>query len=369
MTTGPLKGVRVVEFQGIGPGPFCGMMLSDMGADVLSITRPGQTDHGTLDGRGKKLIEVDLKKPEGVALCLRLLEKADVTFEGNRPGVMERLGLGPEQVLARNPAIVYGRITGWGQTGPYAMMAGHDLNYAALSGPVHAIGSAERPYVPLNLIADYGGGAMFLFAGLLAALHHAKATGEGQVIDAAMSDGSAYLSTLFYGFLSAGMWSDNRQANLLDGGRPYYDCYQCADGKWISLGSVEPQFFAAMVKALDLGEGFLGQQEDPEAWPRQRARIAEVVRGKTQEEWCAILDQTDVCFAPVLSFGDAPNHAHHRARETFVTIGGVVQPAPAPRFSATPAAIQHPRIPRGEGVREMLASWQVDDATLQQVGC
>lgn len=364
MSKGPLAGVRVVEFVGIGPAPFCGMMLSDLGADVIRIMRPGFNDYGGIDARGKKTLLLDLKRPESVEVCLGLFERADIVFEGNRPGVMERLGLGPEQALARNPALVYGRMTGWGQTGPYAAMAGHDLNYAALSGAIHAIGTAEKPIPPLNLVADYGGGAMMLVSGILAALHHAKRTGEGQVVDVSMAEGAAYLCTLMYGMLQNGMWVDQRQSNALDGGRPYYDCYQCADGKWISIAAVEPQFYAELLRLLDLEEACAGPQDDPEAWPARRAKFAETIARKTRDEWCALLEGSDTCFAPVMSFSEAPQHPQHIARQAFVETDGAVLPAPAPRFSATPSGIQYPRSPDGEGVREMLQCWDVDGEVL-----
>lgn len=339
---GPLVGVRVVEFAGIGPAPFCGMLLSDMGAEVLMIERPGipARDAAAVLYRGRQRVTLDLKAPEDRQKCLSVLDHADIALEGFRPGVMERLGLGPDDVLPRNPRLVYGRMTGWGQTGPYAAMAGHDINYIALSGALHAIGSAERPVPPLNLIGDFGGGALYLAFGVLAALLHARASGRGQVIDCAISDGTASLMSMLYGYYASGNWIDRRAANRLDGGAPFYGTFQCADGQWIALGSLEPQFYAELLERLGIAHESLPDRSVPENWPVLRKRIAECIAGASQDEWCARLEGTDVCFAPVLSLKDAPHHSHNLARGTFSMLDGVLQPAPTPRFSETPGSIQ-----------------------------
>lgn len=345
---GPLTGVRILEFSGIGPGPFCGMLLSDMGADVLRIDRKGG-DRGEkthVTRRGRKSVAMDLKQPAARDACLRLMDTADAVYEGFRPGVMERLGLGPEVALARNPRLVYGRMTGWGQHGPLAQSAGHDINYIAITGALHAIGTTERPVPPLNLVGDFGGGALYLAVGLLAALLHARATGEGQVVDAAMSDGAASLMAAFYGHMAGGRWSDQRASNGVDGGAPYYGVYQCKDGRWIALGSIEPPFFAEMMRKVGIGGFPADRQRDPAFWPELRERLESAFLTKTQAEWMASMEGSDACFAGVLSLADAPSHPHHVARETFVTVDGVRQPAPAPRFSRTPGRIQalDPRI-------------------------
>ena len=342
MARGPLSGVRILEFSGIGPGPFCGMLLSDMGADVLRIDRPGG-DRGEkthVTRRGRKSVALDLKQPAARDACLRLMETADALFEGFRPGVMERLGLGPDIALARNPKLVYGRMTGWGQEGPLAQAAGHDINYIAITGALHAIGPAEKPVPPLNLVGDFGGGALYLAVGMLAALLHARATGEGQVVDAAMSDGAASLMAAFYGHMAGGRWSDEREANGIDGGAPYYGVYRCLDGKFIALGSIEPQFFKEMLGKLGIEDFPRARQRDPATWPDLRARLEAAFLSKARAEWMALMEGSDACFAGVLSLSEAPSHPHHVARETFVTVDGVLQPAPAPRFSRTPGAIQ-----------------------------
>ncbi|WP_375392486.1 CaiB/BaiF CoA transferase family protein [uncultured Sphingomonas sp.] len=343
MAQGPLLGIRILEFSGIGPGPFAGMILSDLGADVLRIDRPGN-DRGTkthVTRRGRRSVALDLKEPGAVDACLRLMATADAVFEGFRPGVMERLGLGPDEALARNPALVYGRMTGWGQDGPLAQAAGHDINYIAISGALHAIGLPEQPIPPLNLVGDFGGGAMYLLVGLLAGLLHARRTGVGQVIDAAMSDGAASLMAMFYGLKAGGTWVDDRGANTIDGGAPYYGTYRCRDGRWVALGSIEPQFFAELLKRLGIDDLAPDRQHDRAAWPMIRARFEAAFLQRTQTEWSALLEGSDACFAAVLSLDDAPRHPHNVARETFVTIDGVTQPAPAPRFSRTPGDVQH----------------------------
>jgi alpha-methylacyl-CoA racemase len=359
MGSGPLSGLKIVEFAGIGPGPFCGMLLSDLGADVVRVDRKGSGRASPADvtSRGRRSVALDLKSPDAIEAVLKLLESADGLIEGFRPGVMERLGLGPDVVLARNPKLVFGRMTGWGQTGPYAKAAGHDMNYIAITGALHAIGTEDKPVPPLNLVGDFGGGALYLAFGLMAGIISARETGKGQVIDCAMSDGAASLMAMFYGFKGAGIWKDERRTNLLDGGAHFYDTYQCADGKWISIGSIEPQFYALLLEKTGITDPEFANQMDRSAWPSLKAKLQDVLRTKTQAEWCAIMDATDICFAPVLDLEEAPKHAHNVARETFVTIEGVVQPAPAPRFSATPGAIQGPPPKIGAHNDEALADW------------
>ena len=359
MRQGPLTGLKVVEFAGIGPGPFCGMLLSDLGADVVRIDRKGGRGGAPSDvtARGRRSVALDLKTPAAIEACLKLMEQADVVFEGFRPGVMERLGLGPDVALKRNPKLVFGRMTGWGQTGPYANAAGHDMNYIAITGALHAIGTADKPVPPLNLVGDFGGGALYLAFGLLAGVIQARESGKGQVIDCAMSDGAASLMAMFYGFKAAGAWKEERRHNLLDGGAHFYDTYQCADGKWISIGSIEPQFYALLLEKTGITDPEFASQMDRSKWPQLREKLAAAIAGKTQGEWCAIMDATDVCFAPVLDLDEAPKHPHNAARQTFVEVAGVMQPAPAPRFSVTPGAIQSPPPAIGAHDREALADW------------
>jgi alpha-methylacyl-CoA racemase len=360
MRHGPLSGLKVLEFAGIGPGPFCAMLLSDLGADVIRIDRKGASGGLPFDitARGRRSVAVDLKTAEGVGLCLSLMEKADAIIEGFRPGVMERLGLGPEVAHQRNPALVYGRMTGWGQFGPLSSAAGHDINYIALTGALHAMGKADRPPAPpLNLVGDFGGGALYLAFGICAALLHARATGEGQVIDCAMTDGAASLMAMFYGMKAAGIWTDTRDANLLDGGAHFYDSYECADGKWVAIGSIEPQFYALLLQKTGINDDAFLAQMDKSAWPALSDRLTALFKTRTRDEWCALMEGTDVCFAPVLSLEDAPKHPHNVARETFVEVGGVTQPAPAPRFSRTPGAIQGPAPRAGANNDDALADW------------
>jgi len=359
MGQGPLSDLKVLEFAGIGPGPFCGMLLSDLGADVVRIDRkgPGRGSKTDVTGRGRKSVAMDLKSPAAVEACLKLMETADAVFEGFRPGVMERLGLGPDVALARNPKLVFGRMTGWGQTGPYAMAAGHDMNYIAISGALSAIGTPDKPVPPLNLVGDFGGGALYLAFGLLAGVIHARATGQGQVIDCAMSDGAASLMAMFYGMKAAGVWTNQRRANLLDGGAHFYDTYKCADGEWIALGSIEPQFYALLLDKTGINDPAFKAQMDRNQWPALHDQLAAVIASKTRDEWCEIMEGTDVCFGPVLSLEEAPRHAHNVARQTFVEVDGVVQPAPAPRFSATPGAIAGPPPAIGAHSRSALEGW------------
>ena len=345
MGKGPLSGVKVLEFAGIGPGPFCAMLLSDMGADVIRIDRKGAQGGSKFDitARGRKSIALDLKNPDAIETVLKLVEKADILQEGFRPGVMERLGLGPDVVLKRNPKIVYGRMTGWGQEGPLALAAGHDINYISLTGALHAIGPREgKPVPPLNLVGDFGGGALYLAMGMLAALLSARDTGKGQVVDTAMTDGATSLMSMFFGFMASGMWEDDRYRNMLDGGAHFYDTYECSDGKFISIGSIEPQFYALLREKAGLDDAAYDAQMDKAKWPELKDKIAAVFKTKSRDEWCGIMEGTDICFAPVLSIGEAKDHPHNKARETIVEIDGVVQPNVAPRFFGTPSEIQGP---------------------------
>ena len=362
--SGPLRGVKVLEIAGIGPGPFCCMVLADLGADVVRVDRAERVGKGSPEGakfdvmaRGRRSVGVDLKNPEGVAAVLDLVAEADVLVEGFRPGVAERLGIGPDACLARNPRLVYGRMTGWGQTGPYSSMAGHDINYIALSGALHPIGRrGEAPVPPVNFVGDFGGGGMLLALGICAALVEARGSGSGQVVDAAMTDGSALLTTMFHGLLASGAWSTERGTNLLDTGSHMYDVFECADGEHISLGSLEPQFYAEMCERLGIPIDEMPEY-DRARWPEFKERIRGVVRTKTRAEWCELLDGTDVCFAPVLSLKEAQTHPHNVARGTFVEVEGVVQPAPAPRFSRTPGAVRRPPSVAGAHTDEVLADW------------
>ena len=360
---GPLSGVRIVEFEGIGPGPFCGMLLSDLGADVIRIDGPRSRSGGgarDVTGRGRRSISLDLKNPDDLETCLKLIGKADALIEGYRPGVMERLGLGPEVVHARNPRLVYGRMTGWGQFGPLAHAAGHDLNYIALTGALWATGrDGQPPAPPLNLIGDYGGGALYLAFGLLAGVIHARATGEGQVVDVAMTDGAASLTSMFWGMRAAGVWRDRRDGNLLDGGAHFYDCYETADGRWVSIGSIEPQFYALLLQKAGIEDPDFQNQMDPRGWPALSEKIAAVFKSRTRDDWCALMEGTDVCFAPVLDWTEAAAHPHNVARETFVEVEGVMQPAPAPRFSRTPGAIRSVAPRPGQHADAIRAEWGV----------
>jgi alpha-methylacyl-CoA racemase len=363
---GPLRGFTVLEFAGLGPGPFCGMLLSDMGARVVRIDRPGGARRPRdVVSRGRESIAIDLKQPGARDVVLRLVDQADAIIEGYRPGVMERLGLGPEALHARNPRLVYGRITGWGQDGPLAKVAGHDPNYIALTGALHSIGEAGRkPVMPLNLVGDYGGGGMLLAFGILAALLEASRSGLGQVVDAAMIDGAATLMALFYGMHAAGRHSDRRGENLLDGGAHFADTYETADGKWISIAPLETPFYEQLVDALGLDQDECRGHLDPANWARLKPVFAARFRSRTRDEWCALLEGTDVCFAPVLTLAEAPLHPHNVARGTFTTHDGVVQPAPAPRFSRTPGAIAGESRAPGADTRAVLAAAGFDDAAV-----
>ncbi|MGY1742119.1 MULTISPECIES: CaiB/BaiF CoA transferase family protein [unclassified Blastococcus] len=367
---GPLRGIRVVELAGLGPGPYAGMLLAELGADVLRVDRPGggtvllPPQHELLH-RSRPCAAVDLKRPEGRDLVLRLLDSADVLVEGLRPGVTERLGLGPDDVLARNPRLVYARMTGWGQTGPRAAEAGHDINYLGLTGALHAIGPADRPVPPLNIGADFGGGSLFLVVGVLAALLERAGSGHGQVIDAAMVDGASSLVTMVQGLLRAGLWTDRREANLLDGGAPFYTTYACADGRHVAVGALEPQFHARLLEGLGLT--LPGGQHDVARWPEHRAAMAAVFATRTRDEWAAHFAGTDACVTPVLGLAEAPADPHLAARGSYVEVGGVAQPGVAPRFSRTPGAVRSgPRLP-GQDTRTALAAWGVGSDEVQRL--
>ncbi len=366
---GPLSGVKVLELAGIGPGPFCAMMLADMGAEVIRLDRAGQAgggDPGLPPGdvlnRGRRSVGVNLKSADGVETVLRLVERADALIEGFRPGVTERLGLGPDDCLGRNPALVYGRMTGWGQDGPWASMAGHDINYIALAGALDPIGSRGGPPVPpLNLVGDFGGGGMLLAFGLVCGIIEARGSGQGQVVDAAMVDGSAVLTTMFHSFRAMGFWNDERGTNMLDSGAHYYDVYETADGLYISLGSIEPQFYAEMLEKLGLAGEELPSQMDRVAWPELKERVGAVVKTKTRAEWEEIMSGSDVCFAPVLGLGEAPEHPHNVARGVFTERYGIVQPSPAPRFSRTEPELDLPPPHAGQHTDEVLTAWGFGD--------
>ncbi|MFD5518027.1 CaiB/BaiF CoA transferase family protein [Streptomyces sp. NPDC127066] len=365
---GPLAGVRVVELAGIGPGPFAAMLLADLGADVVRVDRPGGPGLGVdpahdVTNRNKRSVIIDLKAEDGASRVLDLAERADILIEGYRPGVAERLGVGPEDCRARNPGLVYGRMTGWGQEGPLAQRAGHDIAYIALTGTLGMIGDPDRPpAVPANLLGDYAGGSLYLVVGLLAALHHARATGTGQVVDAAIVDGTAHLSTMIHGMIAAGGWQDRRAANLLDGGCPYYGTYETADGRHMAVGPLEQRFYDRFVDLLGIPE--LGPaHKDPARWDELRTAVADRFRTRTRDEWTAVFEDTDACVAPVLSLREAPGHPHLAARGTFVDHEGITQPAPAPRFSATPTSVRGgPALP-GTGTADVARDWDVPRLT------
>jgi len=360
---GPLAGIKVLEFEAIGPGPFAGMLLADMGADVLLVDRPGGSDLGLKRERwmdvmlrGRRSVTLDLKAKGAADAALDLVSRADALIEGFRPGVMERLGLGPDACLKRNPKLVYGRMTGWGQDGPLAPRAGHDINYIALAGVLHAFGrKGQAPVPPLNLVGDFGGGGMLLGFGIACALLHAQRTGQGQVVDAAMVEGASLLAAMFSGFLAADRWSEERGVNVLDTGAPWYDSYETKDGKYVAIGAIEAKFFEDLVQRLRLRG--LPPQNERARWPEMRETLARTFRTKTRDEWCTVFEGSDACFAPVLSFSEAKRHPQNVARKSFVNVANLEQPAPAPRFSATPAAV--PRVPpeRGAGGRAALADW------------
>ena len=358
---GPLSGKRIIEIAGIGPGPFCAMLLSDLGAEVIRVDRASTVadelpDFPSLDllNRGRRSIGINLKDPEGVATVLKLIESSDALIEGFRPGVAERLGIGPEDCLTRNPKLIYGRMTGWGQYGSYSSMAGHDINYIALSGVLGMIGRKdEKPVPPVNLIGDFGGGGMILALGVCAALVEVASSGNGQVIDAAMTDGSALLATMVHSFKAMGIWGD-RGTNLLDTGAPFYDVFECSDGKFISIGSIEPQFYSELLRITGLDQQENPKQMDRQSWDEMKSKIASAIKSKSREEWENLMEGTDVCFAPVLTIDEAYDHPHNLERNTFIEVAGVKQPAPAPRFSRTPASITSPPPHPGEHTEEIL---------------
>jgi len=362
---GPLNGIRILEIAGIGPGPFAAMMLSDMGAEVLRVDRAASVRDGGAEGvgkdllnRGRRSIGLDLKHPEGRDALLRMVERADALLEGFRPGVMERLGVGPDTCLERNPRLVYGRMTGWGQEGPLAHAAGHDINYIALAGALHAIGrQGQKPTPPLNLVGDFGGGGMLLAFGVVCALVERGQSGRGQVVDAAMVDGTAALMTMIFTMQAVGAWNPERGSNLLDTGAHFYDTFETSDGKYVSIGSIEPQFYAELLEKTGLSDAGLPAQMDREQWPAMKEQFAEVFRSRSRDEWCEIMEGSDVCFAPVLSLAEVPEHPHVQARNTFVEVAGVAQPAPAPRFDRTPPEISRPPAHPGQHTDEALADW------------
>lgn len=370
MSTGPLAGVRVIELAGIGPGPFCGMLLADLGADVVRIAGPARATTRAMGiaaerdplNRGKRSVTLDLKQPGDLATALSLVECADILFEGFRPGVAERLGIGPEVCCERRPTLVYGRMTGWGQHGPLAHTAGHDIAYIAPTGALHAMGQeGGPPQIPLNLAGDLGGGSLYLAVGMLAALHEARASGRGQVVDAAIVDGAAHLMTPFYSFFANGTWRDERGTNLIDGGAPFYGVYLTSDEKYMAVGALEPQFFAEFASRLGLDQ--IDNHMDRESWSGMRDRIAAAFRQRTQAEWADIFGESDACVAPVLSLAEAPGHRHLAARNTFIEHGDVVQPAPAPRFSRSQPTITRPPSVSGHLAGDVLDEWMYDGAS------
>jgi alpha-methylacyl-CoA racemase len=354
--TGPLAGYRIVEFAGIGPGPFACMMLADMGAEVVTLDRVGaRKNMKSVAGRGRKVIEIDLKDEASIAQVLDLLSSADALIEGFRPGVMERLGLGPDIVRARNPKLVYGRMTGWGQEGPLAQAAGHDINYISITGALAAIGPKEKPVPPLNLVGDFGGGALYLVVGVLAALLEASKSGQGQVVDTAMCDGAASLMSMFFDLAAVGRWSEGRDRNFLDGGAHFYGVYECGCGHFISIGSIEPQFYALLRQHAGLSDACFDAHMDAKAWPDLKQRLVEIFKSKSREDWCGIMEGTDICFAPILTMSEAPQHPHMAARGVFVERHGVTQPAPAPRFSRTPSNIREPEV---ADISALVSEWK-----------
>ena len=372
---GPLKGFKIVEIAGIGPGQFCGMLLADMGAQLIRIDRKSDADLGigmpakfNLMNRSRPAIGVDLKSPSGVELVLKLCESADALFEGFRPGVMERLGLGPDDCMGRNQSLVYGRMTGWGQTGPLADAVGHDGNYASLAGVIGAIGDRDGPpSIPLNLTADFGGGGAYLAMGILAALLETSRSGKGQVVDAAMVDGAASLMTMFYGLHAGGIWRDQRGSNLLDGAAPFYRAYRTSDEQYVIVCAIERRFFKALLDSLGVDDIDSVEQHDQSKWPQQIERLEAVFANKTRDEWCALLEGSDACFAPVLSLAEAPDHEHNKARMTFVDVDGVTQPAPAPRFSRTASEISQAPVATSADFRSTLTDWGLSDSDIDKL--
>ena len=368
--TGPLSGLKIIEFAGIGPGPFAGMMLADMGATVIRVDRPGPAPNkpeADFLARGRQSIVLDLKKPEAIEVALSLLADADGLIEGLRPGVMERLGLGPKSCLERNPRLVYGRMTGWGQTGPLAKSAGHDLNYIAITGALWGMGDADRaPQFPLNLLGDFGGGGMYLAFGMVAAMLKAARTGQGDVVDAAICDGTASLMAMIYSWRAMGGWQDQRGANLLDGGAPWYGVYECADGNWITIGALEPQFWTELCRLLNLDEAALGNRDDRNTWPGMRKTLTDLFRSQPRAHWVGLLEGTDACFAPVLSPAEAADHPHNAARGVFAP-GGMAQPMPAPRFASADTPLPSAARAPGADTASILRGAGYDDATIDSL--
>ena len=368
---GPLKDIKVIEMAGIGPAPFCGMILADMGAEVISverITAAGRGSSADIASRGKKSIAVDIRKPEGQEIIKKLIDSADVLIEGFRPGVMEKNNLGPDALLNINPKLIYGRMTGWGQTGPLANAAGHDINYIALSGVLGAIGKKESPPPPpLNLIGDFGGGGMLLALGVCAALNTVNKEGKGQVIDAAMTEGSALLMSMMYGMLSSGIWTDSRDSNLLDGAAHFYGCYECKDGKFVSIGSIEPQFYALLREKMNIDEDIFDNQMDKTSWSALRENLEIRFKEKTRDEWCEIMEGTDICFAPVLSMSEAIKHDHNVERNSFFNMDNVIQPSPAPKFSYSKSEVSHPPVKVGTHTKEIMSSLGLDEEVIDYV--
>lgn len=368
---GPLKDIKVIEMAGIGPAPFCGMILADMGAEVISverITAAGRGSSADIASRGKKSIAVDIRKPEGQEIIKKLTDSADVLIEGFRPGVMEKNNLGPDALLNINPKLIYGRMTGWGQTGPLANAAGHDINYIALSGVLGAIGKKESPPPPpLNLIGDFGGGGMLLALGVCAALNTVNKEGKGQVIDAAMTEGSALLMSMMYGMLSSGIWTDSRDSNLLDGAAHFYGCYECKDGKFVSIGSIEPQFYALLREKMNIDEDIFDNQMDKTSWSALRENLEIRFKEKTRDEWCEIMEGTDICFAPVLSMSEAITHDHNVERNSFFNLDNVIQPSPAPKFSYSKSEVSHPPVKVGTHTKEIMSSLGLDEEVIDYV--
>ena len=368
---GPLQGIKIIEMAGIGPGPFCGMVLADLGAEIIRVDRASAAGTGSRQdpaNRGKKSIAVDLKSAEGVEVVLKLVETADAIFEGFRPGVMERLGLGPDICAARNKKIVFGRMTGWGQYGPLSQAAGHDINYISITGALAAIGRPDSPPVPpLNLVGDFGGGGMLLALGLVSALLESKSSGKGQVIDAAMTDGSALLMSMFYSMKASGAWNEEVGTNFLDGGAHFYDSYECKDGKYISIGSIEPQFYAMLREVAEIKDPIFDNQMSRKEWPEKKEAIMKIFLAKTRDEWCDLMEGTDICFAPVLSMWEAPDHPHNVARKTFIELEGLSQPAPAPRFSRTEAEVSSPPSIAGEHTDSILKDLGYDETEISSL--
>jgi alpha-methylacyl-CoA racemase len=369
---GPLRGVKILEVGGIGPGPFCGMMLSDMGAEIVRVERKGglalAAPKYDILTRNRRSIFIDLRKSEGVEALLKMVEQVDALQEGFRPGVMEKLGLGPDVCLKRNPCLVYGRMTGWGQKGNLAKAAGHDINYIALSGALHAIGRKDQtPVPPLNLVGDFGGGGMLLAFGMVCALFEAQKSGQGQIVDAAMVDGSATLMAMIYGLRAAGLWSDKRGVNLIDGGAHFYDTYETSDGKYIAIGSIEPQFYDLLLKLAEIDDPDFENQLDAAKWPQLKNKLSEIFKQKTRDEWCDIMEGSDVCFAPVLSMSEASQHPHNKERQTFCEIDGVLQPSPAPRFSHNKPEIKNPPPDPGQDTKAVLVDFGFDSDEIEKL--